>query len=71
MHEIYELRLIHYMEDCEGNGTLMEGFKDNKTLLEEPIVCKSIYERNLGNHAVLINEMLDKMKDYVLARGRR
>lgn len=57
--EVYKIVVTHYMEDDEGK----------KRMMDEPIVCQHICLRDFGNPVMLINDMFNKVRDYVLAKA--
>jgi hypothetical protein len=59
--EVYRIVVTHYIEDDKGN----------KTKLEEPIVCQHICINNIGNPVILLNDMLDKIKNFVLEKAEQ
>ena len=59
MQEVYQITVTHYMQDDEGK----------RIKLGEPIICNAIYERRFGNVSVLLNQMLDEVKNYVMRRA--
>ena len=59
MQEFYQLTLTHYMQDEEGN----------RIKLDEPIVCNTIIDRRFGNPVILLNEIFEKTKEYVLRKA--
>lgn len=59
MQEIYQLTLTHYMQDEEGN----------RIRLEEPVVCNSIFDRRFGNPVIVLNEIFERTKEYVLRKA--
>ena len=56
--EVFRLTLTHYMEDVNQ--------KDGRFLLEEPLVVQMIVDRTYGPRPIVLNEMLDMMKEAVL-----
>ena len=61
MSEVYRLQLDHYIQD-----------KDGRHPIEEPLIVQMVYDRQFGNQSVLLNDMLNTMRDAVLRRtGRR
>ena len=60
MFESYELVLKHYVVvNCESG---------EKLLIEEPIAVTQAFDRRYGGKPIIISQMLDEMKAYILAR---
>ena len=57
--EVYKIVITHYMQDDKGN----------RMTLDEPIVCQNIYDRTFGSPVVLLNNMLDRIKEFVLRKA--
>lgn len=58
--EVYKITLTHYIQDEKGE----------KFEIEEPIICQHIVERTFCGHGIILNQMLDRVKAYVLERAR-
>ncbi len=59
MFEAYKLTLTHYAVD-RATG---EKFK-----LDDPIVIEHVFDRRYCGGPIILNQMLDEMKSYVLAK---
>ena len=59
MVEAYRLTLTHYAVD-KATG---ERFR-----LDDPIVIEQVFDRGYGGSPIILNQMLDEMKSYVLAK---
>lgn len=59
MFEAYRLTLTHYAV----NKTTGE-----KISLDDPIAIEQMFDRRYGGSPIILNQMLDEMKSYVLAK---
>lgn len=59
MFEAYRLTLTHYAV----NEITGEKFK-----LDDPIAIEQVFDRRYGGSPIILNQMFDEMKSYVLAK---
>ena len=60
VREVYKITVTHYLEDEDG-----ERFE-----VEEPIICKHIWDRRYGGSGIVLNQMFDETKAYALERAK-
>ena len=59
MREIYRLTLSHYIVDDEFT---------ERHKIDDPVVVEEVFDKRYINTPIILNRMLDEMKDYVLLK---
>lgn len=59
--EEYQLRLDHYFLDTQSK---------ERNPIEDPLVIRASFDRNFGRSPIVLNELLDRMKQEVLVRTK-
>ena len=57
--EGYRIVLTHYAVDLDTG---------ERAKLDEPIVVEQVFDRTYGGSPIILNRMIDEMKEYVIDR---
>lgn len=60
VQEVYKITVTHYLQDEDGK----------RFEVEEPIICQHIFDRTFCGQGIILNQMFDRMKAYVLERAK-
>ena len=58
--EVYKITVTHYLQD--GDDKMFE--------IEEPIICKHMFDRRYGGSGIVLNRIFDEAKAYALERAK-
>ena len=60
VQEVYKITVTHYLQDEDGK----------RFEVEEPIICKHIWDRRYGGSVIVLNRIFDEAKAYALGRAK-